>query len=572
MPPRVVELTKLGIKVKFHKTREEIAVGHPTRSFKFGAITDFPFAPLGSFGDFKGDVPAVTLPLDWTLNADSRLLMPMDWNDNYGSCMAAMADHVDRVLTWMLGKGKESNVDQNKLLAWYLRLSGGDNGLDEGTLVQGWEQNGVGDDPTAKVIDSLDIDINDSALSRYAMSQGFHICFMWSVPDQFMNDFQTGAIFDNPGIPNPRNGHGVPLIDADATGRYRLWTWGTWCWVSQAFVASVQPAAFVVFSTRGFDPATGLDAKGVHITERAKTWQACGGKTIPASVLSQFPPVGPPNPPSHVCPAGQHWDDAMQMCMPDAPPPPAPTGNTLMLASVLQPGTYTIGSDQPVGGLTTEQIAEIMIAEDALASLLSEAGTVRTSLAHADGLKTQLLKYALAPGTPAADTAAIERIYGGSSILHRMAVRSLERRAKRHMLEAAAKNGIVLDMAAIDKLPPGAILPPGWLQAFIAALPQILAFIQSLMKLFGLGAIQFHATAQGIGASIGGHHLSLDDVLELVKLAGQYGPDLTRKGIEFIKQGAFSNVSGGAVVKWLAAALAAVSDGKDLPPVPAPGT
>jgi hypothetical protein len=450
-----VNLPKHGGSVVFTMTREEMRKGHPTARFLR------PAAPT---------VPPVTLPIDWTGNAAASLQMPMDGNDQYGDCMVAMACHCDNVRTWMLGKGTESTFDVNALTQWYLNLAGGDNGLDEGTLLQGWKQ-GLVNNSAATVVDYLDIDVNDSALTRYAMDQGFDVCLMWSVPDAFLNDFQTGARFDSPGIPNPNNGHGTPLIDCGTDGDFRLWTWGGWCWVSPAFVASVEPGAFVVFSTRGFDPKTGLDAKGVHITQRAQTWQTCGGKAIPASVISAFPPVGPP---VHTCPVGQHWDDATQMCVPDVGPPPTGEYDIKILAGT-PAGSYTVGG---TGGFTPDQIAALTLAEDAIAT--ATAG---------DALKAELLKYATAPGTSAADTAAIERLYAGTSFLHKAAQRIVERRARQHILEAAAKAGITLDMAAIDALPPGAILPPGWLQALLAALPQIMAFIQAILKMFGIGAM-----------------------------------------------------------------------------------
>jgi hypothetical protein len=310
---------KLGKAVRFvHRTRmAKRASQHVKRSFR---------CPRG--------IPATALPCDGTGNG--AVSCPMDGNDQYGDCMEAMAAHVDNI--WTFGRGQpgwtESVLPQAALVAQYLQASGGDNGLDEGTLLNSCWKPGLGGIAAASYVDSLDIDVTNSPLAYFAVDNFFAVELMWSVPDAFIAQFEQGAIFDTPMPPDPANGHGTPLADLDAVGRFRLWTWGTWCWVSPAFVAGVQPAAFVVFSARQFSPLTGLDAKGRHIVSQAALWASCGGNPIPAAILNSFPPPAPtpPTPPAPV---------PVPPPAPPTPTPPQPPGPT--------PGAVTFVADVPAG-------------------------------------------------------------------------------------------------------------------------------------------------------------------------------------------------------------------------------
>ncbi len=246
-------------------------------------------------------VPPTRLPVDCTGNATVQC--PMDLNDTLGICMLAMAEHIDNIWTYRQGKGTQSTFDQTLAKAQYEKASGGDNGLDEVTLLTQCWKPGLAGQPAATYVDSLDLDLTNVALVQYAIDQFYHACMMLSVPDAFIQSFDTGTVWPSAMIPDPNNGHGVPLSDVfgpadtlggiNLNGFYRLWTWGTWCAVGPLWIASVQPAGFIVFSARQFDPKTGLDSKGRHILTQAAVWNSCGGNVIPASVIAAFPPLSP---------------------------------------------------------------------------------------------------------------------------------------------------------------------------------------------------------------------------------------------------------------------------------------
>lgn len=242
-------------------------------------------------------VPLTVLPVDCTANR--TVVCPMYANDQLGDCGEAMAAHTIGILSFAQGKRTEILYQDQPLISQYLAISGGDNGMDESMEIgpTGVFTVGVGGNSAAIAVDSLDVDPMNVPLCQYLIDQFYTLQLAWSVPDDFVNNWTTGSSWLNADTPNPANGHYVTISDITSAANYTLWTWGGWSEVSQSFVASVQPSYFVVFSPVQFDPATGYDSHGRHITAQAAVWQSVGGKQIAASVISAFPPAGPPPPP-----------------------------------------------------------------------------------------------------------------------------------------------------------------------------------------------------------------------------------------------------------------------------------
>lgn len=247
-------------------------------------------------------VPATTLPVDCTGNA--TVSCPMDGNDTLGDCGPVMCAHVDDFRTFGQGKAGFTEIGLNlaALESQYEKVSGGDNGTDEDMLVgaQGiWTAGGGGlaGDTTAVVVDHLDVDVTNVPLTQYCIDQFYAVCMAWSVPDDFLQNFSTGTSWLNADTPDPNNGHFTPITDVSAAGVYRLYTWGSWCWVGPKFVASVDPECFVTFSPLQFNKATGYDSHGRHVSDQAAAWVALGGNaSLVAAVVSQFPPKVVPTP------------------------------------------------------------------------------------------------------------------------------------------------------------------------------------------------------------------------------------------------------------------------------------
>jgi len=220
-----------------------------------------------------------------------------------------------------------------------LSVSGGDNGLDEGTLVPAWEAPGIQGVTTggvASILDALDIDPTNAALVQSAMFLFGPTFFMLDVPLRWINNFDPagGAVWDAPANPDPMNGHGVCWTGTDLQGRYRLQTWGSYVWITPAGVARCDPSGFTVFSLRWFN-AAGYAPNGYHYTQLAAFWVAAGGKALPPSPFPQpAPPTPTPTPTPTPIPVPVPPGPVPTPPLPPVPAPPSPTGSTVT-------GTFT---------------------------------------------------------------------------------------------------------------------------------------------------------------------------------------------------------------------------------------
>lgn len=276
--------------------RKKMKRGHPVRGVKL-----------------PPDFPPIALPIDWT-KADS-LQFPMDGNDQYGDCMYAAACHTDQTLTG--NAGTESTFDAGSIVQAYLRLAGGDNGLDEGQIIDEWTK-GLCGNSSAVIYDALDVDATNPKLMQACLYLFGGVFFMLDVPDRWVRIAATDAVWDVPARADQNNGHGVMWNGCDAKGRYKLQTWGTHLWLTPAGVSVCDPSAFVVFSPRWFN-AEGIAPNGMNYDQLAALWVELGGATLPPNPFR--PPVPPPSPPA---------------------PSPIPGGDVLHLVSSLAAGDYVL--------------------------------------------------------------------------------------------------------------------------------------------------------------------------------------------------------------------------------------
>jgi hypothetical protein len=261
-----VYLPKLGHFAHFHD-RHAMKRGHPQRRFS---------VPAGW--------PTPALPIDYA----KALVFPMYGNDRLGDCMYAAAAHADNTFTGNVGT--ESTFDESVLERDYEKLSGGDNGLDEGTLIQGWKD-GIAGVTAASILDALDIDTTDPATMRAAVYLFGGVLFMLDVPDPWC-DTANGDAWDVPATADQNNGHGTFINGVDAAGNYHLLTWGGYRKLTPAGLKACDPSGFVVFSLRWFN-AQGYAPNGLHYAQLAAMWTAAGGKSLPPS---PFPAPTPPSP------------------------------------------------------------------------------------------------------------------------------------------------------------------------------------------------------------------------------------------------------------------------------------
>jgi hypothetical protein len=264
-----VYLPKLGHFAHFHD-RHAMKRGHPQRRFAL---------PAGW--------PTPALPIDYA----KALAFPMYGNDRLGDCMYAAACHADNTFTGNVGT--ESTFDEHALERDYERLSGGDNGLDEGTLIEGWKA-GLAGVQAASILDALDIDTTDLATMRAAVYLFGGVLFMLDVPDRWC-DTNDGDTWDVPAVADQNNGHGTFINGVDANGNYHLLTWGGARKLTPAGLRACDPNGFVAFSLRWFD-ARGYAPNGLHYAQLSALWVAAGGRPLPASPFPAPAPVPSPTP------------------------------------------------------------------------------------------------------------------------------------------------------------------------------------------------------------------------------------------------------------------------------------
>jgi hypothetical protein len=303
-----------GQQVVFHD-RLLMKQGHPVKRYK---LFD---------GQTRKALPPATLPIDWTKNG--QLSFPMDDNDTLGDCMAAAAEHADN--TWTGNVGVESVFNDGLTSAWYLALAGGDNGLDEGTLVKGW-MGGLPGTPEAIILDSLDVDPTNEAMVASVVELFGGLLFMLSVPDAWVKNWKPGYVWDSgPGIvADPNNGHGIWWNGVNASNWAHGCTWGGDVWLTPAGIALCDPSAFTVLSPRWFN-AAGYAPDGQHATVKASLWiQAGGSSAAAAKLVSMFPAPAPGPTPTPV-------PNPTPVPIPPAPTPvPDPGGIIMSILAILQ--------------------------------------------------------------------------------------------------------------------------------------------------------------------------------------------------------------------------------------------
>jgi hypothetical protein len=97
-----------------------------------------------------------------------------------------------------------------------------------------------------------------------------------------------------------------------------------------------------------------------------------------------------------------------------------------------------------------------------------------------------LQSHAALPSTSQADATNVKALFGVGRA-HRLARRSLESQAAHAIANHALAAGMTeAELATAEDADIGGILPAGWFQALLAALPQILTFIAQILSWFGI--------------------------------------------------------------------------------------
>jgi len=234
----------------------------------------------------------------------------MDGNDQYGDCTCAAAAHM--ALEWSANAnppGSQPTLAQ--ILAAYNVVDGGvDQGADMLTVLQYWQQTGIGSD---KIGPYLEIDQANHDEVMYAVDELGGVYLGVELPDfAVQGDMLTtpwalpaGSTSYPP--PDPNNGHCIAIVGYDADWLYVV-TWGEVKQMAWGFFDAYADEAFAVVSPDWVDPA-GESPSGLNMAQLQADLTAITQGPAPAPTP---PPAPPPVPPGPVTP----------------PPTPAPTPPT----------------------------------------------------------------------------------------------------------------------------------------------------------------------------------------------------------------------------------------------------
>ena len=242
----------------FFQDRQAMKLGHPSALF-----------------GLKGSFPSIVLPVDWSMG--NSLSFPIDGNNLFSDCMYAAACHGDNTFTG--NTGTEQTFDLTSLLFEYEKLSGGDNGLTTGQIIQAWKK-GLARTPAAYINQALSLDPNDVAAMQAAIYFFGGVFFMLNVPKDWWSNWKTDAVWDAPAKPDDNNGHAVWWNGVDNQGRYKFQSWGSHGWLTPAGVKVCDPSCFVVFSPRWFN-SQGVAPNGYTYDQLAALWVQFGGQALP---------------------------------------------------------------------------------------------------------------------------------------------------------------------------------------------------------------------------------------------------------------------------------------------------
>ncbi len=267
-------------------------------------------------------LPTPPVPFSWSKG--NILSYPIFGNDRYGICYMAACGHGSQTFTG--NAGMECTFDVNAMIARYLKLSGGDNGLGDMQMMPEWKSGIIGPNGPRKILAEMTVNPADDASTALAMWVFCGLIFTAALPDTWVANPMPGNTWDA-GRPDENNGHAMFLTGKQANGTYELQTWGfnPPINLTPAGLKSADPELIVAFSLDMFN-AAGVAPCGLTYAQCATIWQQCGGGSLPPSPFPAPPgPVPPaPVPPAPVPPAPVPPGPVPPVPVPP-PPGPAPT-------------------------------------------------------------------------------------------------------------------------------------------------------------------------------------------------------------------------------------------------------
>lgn len=238
-------------------------------------------------------LPAPPQSFDWSNGR--KIKFPLDGNDRYGDCFFTTMCHASNAMTGIV-TGVADFFDPAQIIPAYLKLSGGDNGLNTDQVMPYWQNGILGS--AHKIWDFMQVSATNPAAQLLAGWQNGGLVFTAALPDAWVANPRPGMVWDNgPGVQaNPRNGHAMYISGRNPDGTLNVETWGfdEPIKLTPAGLALCDPELFCVASNDWFD-ANGRSPTGINYNDFAIVWRQEGGGILPSSA---FPPAPSPLPPT----------------------------------------------------------------------------------------------------------------------------------------------------------------------------------------------------------------------------------------------------------------------------------
>jgi hypothetical protein len=233
-------------------------------------------------------IPAPPPTCDYTGSASSAL-SNIYCNDTLGDCVIAGIAHIVGALTGNAGTPPVIFTN-DQIIALYSAIGGyvpgnpsTDNGCDEQTALNYWENNGT--DPTGahKIAGWLAVDSTDPTEYRTALWLFENLYFGIELPDAWVNPMpsDSGFVWDATGAPDPDNGHCIMGAGYTANGVV-IDSWGMLGTVTDAAMAqypkqSAGGELYTVLSMDGINKAVQKAPNGFDWSQLIADFDSMGG-------------------------------------------------------------------------------------------------------------------------------------------------------------------------------------------------------------------------------------------------------------------------------------------------------
>lgn len=284
--------------------REQLRCPKGTRRLGFPA-------PAGA-KKIRKPLPTIPPSCDTAQNTS----LPILGNNRYGNCFYVACAHAVQI--WAGANAQVATFDEAALIARYLKVSGGDNGLDWDTMMREWRSGIIGPNGPHKLLGLGCFNPTDKHLSQTCLYLFGGLVFTMGIPDAWLGaQNKPGGVWDDgPNVrPNPSNGHAVILSGYDERGYY-LETWGydQPILLTYAGLAKCDPEACGAFGLEWFLPDN-VSGAGHAYADVRDWWLQLGGDDVPVNPPAPGPGPGPDPGPAPAPLPPEFWQQLLQLLL-----------------------------------------------------------------------------------------------------------------------------------------------------------------------------------------------------------------------------------------------------------------